>query len=244
MPLPRSSGGVAPALGMAPQPLPAPQLARNDGKIALSPEEKRSAVREELKLDNPSDKARGELELQADQYRKLLQLRHEFKDEFAGNRFEALGNLENRIDYSFGDTALGRMVATPGQDSFWRKYAALRNEIRHSRFGGALSEHELAEFLKQDITPGGSPSSVRGAIDEQLWDLSDKMRRRIEYWQQTGADAKALRKMVGEDVFDEVRMRSVIPTLKAGRGEKAPPDAPGQGGGYVPIGELLQRKGK
>lgn len=180
--------------------------------VELTPEERAKFVRKKAGLQKEeSEASRKELQDLSDRYRMLLAIRKSFSDEFAGNRIRALGELENKLERRYGDLPLVKDVVSEGQGDWWSKYQEAKNIVRHDLFGGNLTEGEAEEFAKQDIGPEIKPTSVKATMDWQLGLLADKLNRRVNYWNQKGAEN--IESIMGEDVFDDVRSRSVIPDL-------------------------------
>jgi hypothetical protein len=135
--------------------------------------------------DKPTLKAPGhmitkELTGQLDRLDTLRRLNQSFADEFAGN--PALGRVENWMGRTFGDPA------SPGQAQWWQDYQGYINDVRHSLFGGALTQTEKAEFEKAIITPGMNPQQARQNLARQQRIVEGALNRRLQIYGRQGFD--------------------------------------------------------
>ena len=135
--------------------------------------------------DRPTLKAPGhmitkELTGQLDKLDTLRRLNQSFVDEFAGN--PALGRVENWMGRTFGDPA------SPGQAQWWQDYQGYINDVRHSLFGGALTQTEKAEFEKAIISPGMNPKQARQNLARQQRIVENALNRRLRIYGRQGFD--------------------------------------------------------
>jgi hypothetical protein len=135
--------------------------------------------------DKPTLKAPGhmitkELTGQLDKLDTLRRLNQSFADEFAGN--PALGRVENWMGRTFGDPA------SPGQAQWWQDYQGYINDVRHSLFGGALTQTEKAEFEKAIISPGMNPKQARQNLARQQQIVESALNRRLQIYGRQGFD--------------------------------------------------------
>lgn len=61
----------------------------------------------------------------------------------------------------------GLNTSSPEAADWWRRYQDFKNEVRHGKFGGALTPTEKAQFDKQSIDPGMDPKRIQAALGQQ-----------------------------------------------------------------------------
>ncbi len=108
----------------------------------------------------------------------MLQSMAEFSDTFQskyGGGAETLvgGELGNTLQSYVPGIAkaitntTGLDTSSPESADWWRRYQDFKNEVRHGRFGGALTPTEKAQFDKQSIDPGMRPEAIQRALQNQ-----------------------------------------------------------------------------
>ncbi len=201
------------------------------GDFGLPPlEEERPAKKKAAKPVELSESAAKDLEAMADEYATLLKLRRTFKKDYAGSFFHFLGETENELSRR----EWGEPFATPGQGDWWAEYAAkIRNKIRHALFGGNLTEYEMSEFEEEDIGPGDHSEFVKSRIDFKLGTLADELYRRMNYRKALGVDEGTLHELIGPDIVEDIRVRTLIPDMIKKGSE--PPQ-------WKTVGELLKER--
>jgi hypothetical protein len=83
------------------------------------------------------------------------------------------------------------------QANWWQDYQARKNEVRHSRFGGALTPQEAQQFLLQDITPNMDPKIIKRNLQRQQDIITNATKRLARTWILQGYDADAVANQVG-----------------------------------------------
>lgn len=79
----------------------------------------------------------------------------DYGDSFIGGIFD----IENRWGRTFGDS--------DGQAQWWQDYQVYLNDVRHDKFGSALTATEKGEFLKAAITPRMDSEQIRANLKRQ-----------------------------------------------------------------------------
>ena len=94
-----------------------------------------------------------------------------FKDDYVGYGLDFIGNAVNWTKGRFGGDS---DIAT-----WWQNYQDLVNDVRHEKFGAALTATEKKEFLKAMITPGMKKEVAQNNLQRQQRILRKAMKRRL-----------------------------------------------------------------
>lgn len=149
-----------------------------------------------------------------DQAQRLL---NDFRPEYAGQWFA--GSARNWLGSKIGDES--------GQTQFWESVNGYINDIRHGKFGGALTEGERKEFEKeaQTLRVGANPEEVRKHLT-RLSEISNKaLKRQAQVWRAGGYNSDQV------DLYDE---------SGGGAGAAPPPAVPAGGSASFSV----ERNGK
>ena len=130
-----------------------------------------------------------------------------------GGKYSQLQKLSDSFEDSFTSTVPGVAAAQnllgqkfdfgdAGQQSdWWRNYQSLRNEVRNTLFGGALTKTEADEFLKEDINTGMNKNRIREKLQSQLEIVSGALNRQASPLVQSGKSRSQVNSAVGADVI-------------------------------------------
>lgn len=155
---------------------------------------------------------------------ELGTLRSGFSNDFAGYVSSTVGDAANMIARN-----------TPGDSpraEWWSRYQSLKNQVRHSMFGAALTPGEAREFDKADINTGMSHEAVRTALGRQEEIVRGALTRRARSLAADGYGRDAIEESLG------VRLDALAPNDAAGA-ERQQRGGPQQGasgaGGSAPV---------
>ena len=103
---------------------------------------------------------------------KLTALDNNFKDDYVGYVSDILGDASIAAQKRFGDS--------PEFNDWWQSYQDFVNEVRHEKFGAALTATEKKEFLKAMITPGMKASLARKNLARQKALVETALKRKTK----------------------------------------------------------------
>ena len=127
-------------------------------------------------------------------FTQLQKLSDSFEDSFSSTipGFAAGENILGQ-KFDFGDVG--------AQSDWWRNYQSLRNEVRNSLFGGALTPTEAEEFLKEDINTGMKSERIRNKLQSQLEIVSGALNRQAGPLAAGGKSRSQINSALGGDVL-------------------------------------------
>lgn len=153
--------------------------------------------------------------------RGLMSLADDFKDDYAGYKIGAVGDVVN---------ALGRNLAPDGSDTakqaqWWQSYQEFANLKRNALFGSALTATEKSEFDKAMVNPGMKPDMIRENLRKQTAIAKSAVSRIANSAKEGGVNPKALETLMGM-TFDEVGSPMTPPPPSVQQGAQGGGDAP------------------
>lgn len=129
-------------------------------------------------------------------FRKATDLFNRFQPSFSGKGLRSIGEAQNALQKR--SVKLAQAAGVPkGQARWWIDYQELRNQVRNSLFGGALTPTEAAEFLKQDINLESDPDTVRKILARQQKILNTALARQRDALISDNRNPKAVNRLFG-----------------------------------------------
>lgn len=125
---------------------------------------------------SPSDLAK--LQDQGGRWREARTLSDSFRDSFAGR-----GLLGDRMSAEAANaivqSPIGALATKDARDAaeFWQAYQSRVNDVRHDKFGAALSVQEKNEWMKEEVHPGMSADTVKRKLARQDQILTEALKR-------------------------------------------------------------------
>lgn len=117
-----------------------------------------------------------------------------FQDQYGGSPIGGLFDVENTYLKLTGDPS--------GQAQWWQDYQMYLNDVRHDKFGSALTATEKGEFLKAAVTPKMDPEEIRKNLLRQR-DLSALALDRIAQGYAVDYNPEAINAFVGRQIVGQ-----------------------------------------
>jgi hypothetical protein len=133
--------------------------------------------------------------------RGLMSLAEDFKDDYAGYKVGAVGDVVNALGRNLPSSVVGS--DTGKQAQWWQSYQEFANLKRNALFGSALTATEKTEFDKAMINPGMDPGMIRENLRKQTAIAKSAVARIAGSAKEGGINPKALEALMGM-TFDEV----------------------------------------
>lgn len=157
---------------------------------------------------DPGDKRRNlsvsdleKLSDEATKFRAIERYSTGFKDDYAGDIIDAVGDAKN---WSGRNNPLASR-GSKDRSAWWQDYSQYRNAVRHDLFGSALTAPEKAAFLESDITPGMQPDMIRRNLARQQDIVTNALKRKGGALIEGGSPKGQVAKIYGVDpsFFDD-----------------------------------------
>jgi len=148
----------------------------------------------------------------------------DFDDKYGGSVFETWGELKNWAAKNIPGMPEDQKKAA----TWWQQYQDFKSDVRHGRFGAALTRYEIGEWAKQDIQPGMQPDMIRARLEKQFEVIQGALQRKAQSLMKQGYSPEAIEAQLG---FSPQQSAKDFPYFqrKAGTGGTEAPAAPSGG---------------
>lgn len=140
----------------------------------------------------PSDSMLTKFNDEIGNYSMMSGLSSGFKDNYAASvPLDVVGGVENMIGNKLG-------IGFKEQSDWWRRYQEFVNEVRHGKFGAALTPSEKAEFSKQIVSVGMNPQVIREYVSQQERIMYNALARKEQMARGSGYNTRGMRDVMPE----------------------------------------------
>lgn len=161
----------------------------------------------------------------AGMYRSLDRLERTFNPSFVGSGFDIVGQATTAAQARLP----GWLTGQGAQDrvAWWQEYSSFVNDVRHEKYGAALTQTEKVEFEKEIVTPGMSPTVAQARLKRQAEIVATSLRNHANAAVSAGGGYYDPQEVL--DLIDEPTFKSVTERINGMKTDAPPPKTPPPG---------------